>query len=72
VTVYPIPSWPYNITPYLFVIALVGGFGYMRWLEAYRPEALRQGATILVGNPFEGEGDLDWDSTAAPSSSLAK
>jgi amino acid transporter len=72
VTVYPIPSWPYNITPYLFIIALVGGFGYMRWLESYRPGALRQGATMLVGSPFEGEGDVDWDSTAAASSSLAK
>jgi len=65
VTIYPVPPWPYNITPYLFGVALIGGFGYMQWLESHRPGALRRGATMLVGNPFDAEGDVDWDATAA-------
>jgi amino acid transporter len=33
VTVYPQPTWPYNITPYLFVASLIAGFAYMKWRE---------------------------------------
>lgn len=66
VTVYPVPSWPYNITPYLFVVILLGGLGYMAWLESHRPGALRRGATMLVGSPFDAEGDVDWDASAPP------
>jgi hypothetical protein len=61
VTVYPFPPWPYNITPYLFLIALVVGFGYMQWLESRNPGALRRGATMLVGSRSTTEGDVDWD-----------
>jgi amino acid transporter len=49
VTIYPVPAWPYNIAPYLFAVALMLGFGYMQWLAARDPEALRRGATMLVG-----------------------
>ncbi len=65
VTVYPVPSWPYNITPYLFVVALVVGFGYMWWLELRNPGALRRGATMLVGRRTDAEGDVDWDAPTA-------
>ena len=61
VTVYPVPSWPYNITPYLFVMALLIGFGYMHWLGMRRPGALERGATMLVGRRTDAEGDVDWD-----------
>lgn len=30
VTVYPEPSWPYNLTPYLFLVVLFAGFVYMQ------------------------------------------
>jgi amino acid transporter len=50
VTVYPQPSWPYNLTPYLFVGAIIVGFGYMQWREARHPGALRRGATMLIGS----------------------
>jgi amino acid transporter len=33
VTVYPVPSWPYSLTPYLYVISLAAGLGYMLWHE---------------------------------------
>jgi L-asparagine transporter-like permease len=67
VTVYPVPSWPYNLTPYLFVVALIIGFGYMQWREARNPGALHRGATILVGTRTDAEGDVYWDAPASPS-----
>jgi len=48
VTVYPEPSWPYNITPYMFLVALLVGFAYMQWRESRNPGALRRGATMLI------------------------
>ncbi len=62
VTVYPVPAWPYNVTPYLFVVALIFGFGYMYWCESRHPGVLRRGATMLVGHRTDAEGDVDWDS----------
>jgi amino acid transporter len=62
VTVYPIPPQPYNITPYLFVLGLIIGFCYMHWRELRSPGALARGATMLVGNRIDPEGDVDWDS----------
>ena len=38
VTIYPVPAWPYNITPYLFLGALIAGFVYMQRLESRNPE----------------------------------
>jgi hypothetical protein len=49
VTIYPVPTWPYNLAPYLFVVVLMVGFGYMQWLGARNPGALSRGATMLVG-----------------------
>ena len=60
VTVYPVPAWPTNITPYCFVTLLVVGIGYMRWLSSRDPQALRRGATSLVGRPIDAVGDVDW------------
>ena len=61
VTVYPVPPWPYRITPYVFVAALIVGFGYMQWRERRNPGALKRGATMLVGQPADAEGDVNWD-----------
>jgi amino acid transporter len=60
VTVYPEPSWPYNITPYLFLVSLVFGFAYMQWREWRNPGALRRGAMMLtsIGSAGEGEAEL--------------
>ncbi len=66
VTIYPVPAWPYNITPYLFVAALIGGFVYMQRLESRKPGALRRGATMMVGSRSTAEGDVDWDKPIAP------
>jgi amino acid transporter len=65
VTVYPVPGPPYNITPYLFLVALIAGFGYMHWRESRNPGALARGATMLVGSRLDPEGDVDWDTPAA-------
>jgi amino acid transporter len=61
VTVYPIPAWPYNIAPYLFLLALLLGFPYMLWLEARDPGALRRGATMLVGSRSSAQGEVSWE-----------
>ncbi len=66
VTVYPVPAWPYNITPYLFVVTLLIGFGYMQWCESRHPGVLHRGATMLVGRRTDAEGDVDWDAPTAP------
>jgi amino acid transporter len=61
VTVYPVPDWPVNITPYLFAVLLLVGIAYMYWLLSHDPQALGRGATMLVGNPIDSAGDVDWD-----------
>jgi len=66
VTVWPVPAWPVNITPYLFVAALLVGFGYMLWRERRHPGVLKRGATMLVGRPGDARGDVDWDAPDAP------
>ena len=58
VTVYPEPAWPYNITPFLFLISLLVGFAYMQWRESRNPGALRRGAMMLIrssGSASESE-----------------
>ena len=50
VTLYPVPDWPGNLTPYLFLAAMLLGFAYMRQLEKRRPGALQRAATMLVGS----------------------
>jgi amino acid transporter len=61
ITIYPVPAWPYNITPYVFLVLLVTGFVYMQRLEATRPGALRRGATMMVGSRSTAEGEVDWN-----------
>jgi amino acid transporter len=63
-TVYPVPSWPVNLTPYIFIVAMLVGVGYMIWLERRKPGALQRGATELVGHTTDAEGDVDWDDSA--------
>jgi amino acid transporter len=48
VTVYPVPDWPLNLAPYLYVLALVAGLFYMLWLEHRSPGTLARGASILA------------------------
>jgi len=64
-TVYPVPGWPYNLTPYVFIVVLLVGVGYMIWLERRRPGALQRGATKLVGRTTDAQGDVDWDAGAS-------
>jgi len=60
-TVLPVPSWPYNLTPYIFLGGLVVGLIYMLWRERSSPGSLKRGATMLVGKTADAEGDVDWD-----------
>jgi len=59
VTVWPEPTWPYNMTPYLFLVSLAGGFAYMKWRESRNPGALRRGAVMLIraGGALEDEAE---------------
>ena len=70
VTIYPVPAWPYNITPYLFLAALIAGFIYMQRLESRKPGALRRGATMMVGSRSTAEGDVDWDKPSTATSTF--
>jgi amino acid transporter len=70
VTVYPRPAWPYDITPYLFIAALIIGFIYMQVRESRHPGALRRGASVLVGKRSDAEGDVDWD--AGPDAAVSQ
>jgi amino acid transporter len=64
VTVFPVPTWPYNMAPYLFLAALFAGFVYMQWLESRKPGSLRRGATMMVGSRSNAQGDVDWNKPA--------
>jgi amino acid transporter len=66
VTVYPRPAWPFDITPYVFIAALIVGFGYMQWRERRHPGVLHRGASVLVGQRSDAAGDVDWDAPAPP------
>jgi amino acid transporter len=63
VTVYPVPEWPYNLVPYVFIALMLTCFPYMRWLELRSPGALQRGATMLVGsrNSTAADGEVNWD-----------
>ena len=63
-TVLPVPPWPYKLTPYIFLAALVVGGIYMIWRESRHPGALQRGATMLVGRSTDKQGDVDWDSAS--------
>jgi amino acid transporter len=59
VTVYPQPSWPYNITPYLFFAALLVGFAYMQWRESRHPGALSRAAMMLMQSGETAGGEVE-------------
>ena len=48
VTVYPVPAYPINLTPYIFIALLVIGFVVMLIIAARRPEALDQESSMLI------------------------
>jgi amino acid transporter len=56
VTVYPVPAWPYTLTPYLFLVIVMVGIAYMQWCEWRNPGTLRRGAQMIVlcGSADEG------------------
>ena len=66
VTVYPEPTWPYNMTPYLFLVTLLAGFAYMQWRESRNPGALRRGATMLIRAGDAPEDDVEANESVAP------
>ncbi len=61
ITLYPLPDWPYDLAPYLFIAGMLAGLVYMRSREARDPGALERGATMLVGTLSDAQGDVDWD-----------
>jgi amino acid transporter len=48
VTVYPVPAYPINLTPYIFIVMLIVGFIVMLVIAARRPTALDQESTLLI------------------------
>ena len=48
VTVYPVPTYPFNLTPYVFIALMVIGFVVMLIIAARRPEALDQESSMLI------------------------
>ena len=48
VTVWPIPAYPFNLTPYIFIGLMLIGFVAMLVLLARRPQALTQESSMLI------------------------
>jgi amino acid transporter len=63
VTVSPVPAWPYNLVPYVFIVGFLMAIPYMWWIESRNPGALQKGATMLVGSRASDGGDVNWDKT---------
>jgi hypothetical protein len=59
VTLYPLPPWPYNLTPYLFLVSLIAGIAYMYWREWRNPGTLQRGAMMITGSERAGVGDAE-------------
>jgi amino acid transporter len=55
VTVWPEPSWPINLTPYIFVAIMAVGFALMLLNERRHPGVLLRSAEMLTENPIEKE-----------------
>jgi amino acid transporter len=53
ITLYPVPDWPVNVAPYVFLAALLAGYAYMVRLESQDAGALQRGAAMLTGNHAE-------------------
>jgi amino acid transporter len=52
-TVYPIPAWPYNVLPYVFLAFLVIGAGYFLILRRTDPQRLAAIEQDLLGAPAD-------------------
>ena len=48
ITVYPVPAYPINLTPYIFIVMLIAGFVAMLVIAARRPAALDQESALLI------------------------
>lgn len=49
-TVYPVPAWPYNVLPYVFLILLAIGVAYFLALRQLAPARLAQIEADLIGS----------------------
>jgi hypothetical protein len=49
-TVYPVPAWPYNILPYVFLALLAIGVGYFLALRRFAPDRLAQIEADLISS----------------------
>lgn len=56
VTVWPIPAYPFNLTPYIFVALMLIGLVAMLVLLARRPQALTQESSMLIST-VQGEAE---------------
>ena len=56
VTVWPIPAYPFNLTPYIFIGLMLIGFVAMLVLLARRPQALTQESSMLIST-VQGESE---------------
>ncbi len=54
-TVYPLPAWPYSLTPYLFLVIVIVGIADMQWCEWRNPGTLQRGARRIVLSGSAGE-----------------
>lgn len=48
-TVYPVPSWPFNVLPYIFLALVALGTGYFLFLRWRSPEQLAQVEAEVLG-----------------------
>ena len=68
VTVYPVPSWPYNLTPYIFI---AGADHRLRVHGVARVAPSRRrcaaGRRYSSARSTDEEGDVDWDAPSPPS-----
>lgn len=56
VTVWPIPAYPFNLTPYIFIALMLIGLVAMLVLLARRPQALTQESSMLIST-VQGESE---------------
>lgn len=48
-TIYPVPAWPYNVLPYIFLGLIAAGFAYFLILRAFSPNQLAQIKADILG-----------------------
>lgn len=65
VTVYPLPPWPYNLTPYAFLLLMIAGLAYMYWREWRYPGALDRGAMLIIRGVSDEQGEGRAESASA-------